>query len=299
MVRRTENRAPDHSEQRLPRSRHASSALAPLVLWLWPLACASYRFRARDGSAVDAGAFAMSWMKRLQQILLASGVFLAGCGGAHGLVSGTDAAAEAPRGTDTAVDAPHPRACESTSVDAAISSAVDARAPVNHRPTPACCTSERGAAPAGQPYPPGVASTCTSDSQCTAGANGRCFPFEGLVGNGGCSYDECFTDSDCGSGATCLCRSSLARNSANVCVRGGNCVVDSDCGPGNYCSPSLEQNCASPRPNFCHTAMDACMDDSDCLSVDAGAFSCPTLATCAFDTQERRWTCIQVTCCPP
>jgi hypothetical protein len=196
-------------------------------------------------------------------------------------------------------DARSSGSCESTFVDAGTALSGDARVPLHHRPTPACCPSERGPGPAGQPYPSGVASTCTSDSQCTAGVDGRCFPFEGLVGIGGCSYDECSTDSDCGSGATCLCRRSSADNSANVCVRGGNCVVDSDCGPGGYCSPSVEQNCLFPTPYFCHTAMDTCMDDSDCPSVDAGPHSCPILSPCAFDPQEQRWACTQLTCCPP
>ncbi len=217
------------------------------------------------------GAFAMSWTKRLEQMLLAGSVLLAACSGAHTLGSGVDAA------TDVAGDA---------------------RVPLQHRSTPARCTSQRGPGPAGQPYPSGVATTCMSDSQCTAGADGRCFPFQGLVGIGGCSYDECFTDSDCGSGATCLCRSSPA-NSANVCVHGGNCLVDSDCGPGNYCSPSLVENCLAPRQYFCHTASDTCLDDSDCPSVDAGASSCPITNTCAFDTQAHRWTCIEDTCCLP
>ena len=185
-----------------------------------------------------------------------------------------------------------------------------ARVPLQHRPTPACCPSQRGPAPSGQPYPtcpaaPGSvcpsdsATTCSSDSECTSGVNGRCFPFEGLVGPGGCSYDECFTDSDCGSEATCLCRRSSTDNSANVCVRGGNCVVDSDCGDGGYCSPSVEQSCLFPSPYFCHTANDTCTDDSDCPSVDAGPFSCSVLTPCAYDPGEQRWACTQLTCCPP
>jgi hypothetical protein len=191
-----------------------------------------------------------------------------------------------------------PRSCESTFVDAGTALAGNARVPLHHRPTPACCTSERAPGPAGQPYSSEAASTCTSDSQCTSGGNGRCFPSEGLVASGGCSYDECLIDSDCGSGATCLCRSSSADNSANVCVHGGNCVVDSDCGPGGYCSPSVGQSCFSPNSYFCHTAKDTCTDDLDCPSVDAGADPC-IRTPCAFDLQKQRWTCAQIICCPP
>lgn len=202
-------------------------------------------------------------------------------------------------GHPDASDAYAPAACESTVEDAATTSDADPRAPIFHRPTAACCPSGRPPGPAGQPYPSGVASTCTSDSQCTAGVNGRCFPFAGLVGPGGCSYDECFTDSDCGPGATCLCRGSSTDNSANICVRGGNCVVDSDCGPGGYCSPSFGQGCLTPGPYFCHTTMDSCSNDSDCAPVDAGPSSCEVLAPCVFDPQEQRWACTQLTCCPP
>jgi hypothetical protein len=223
-------------------------------------------------------------------------IFTAACSGNTTLAtSGTSGDARDSGSSDACA----PASCESSLVDAATALDGDARVPLHHRPTPASCPSERGPGPAGQPYPSGVASTCTSDSQCTAGVNGRCFPFEGLVGNGGCSYDECSTDSDCGSGVTCLCRGSSADNSANVCVGGGNCVLDSDCGPGGYCSPSVEQDCRLTTPYFCHTAMDTCTDDSDCPSVDAGPVPCGALTTCAFDPQEQRWACTQLTCCLP
>jgi hypothetical protein len=57
--------------------------------------------------------------------------------------------------------------------DAATGSTGDARVPLHHRPAPASCPSARGPGPDGQPYASGVASTCTSDSECTAGQNGR------------------------------------------------------------------------------------------------------------------------------
>jgi hypothetical protein len=138
---------------------------------------------------------------------------------------------------------------------------------------------------------------CVSDSDCTSGANGRCFPFGGLVGPGGCSYDECSTDSSCGSRTPCLCRGSSSDNSANVCDPGGDCAVDSDCGPGGYCSPSWE-SCGGPKYR-CHTAHDACINDGDCPSVDAGAFSCSTVALCAYSPQAQSWACNQRVCCPP
>ena len=197
----------------------------------------------------------------------------------------------------------------------------DAKVPLQHRSTSASCPSQRGPGPScvttscvSQPYPSGVATTCSSDSQCTDGVNGRCFPFEGMIGPGGCSYDECFSDSGCGAKTLCLCRSSSTDNSANVCDVGGNCAVDSDCGQGGYCSPSMEacpsaapeievqDNYAGPNPYYCHTASDLCINDSDCAPRDAGTnttSSCPQYTPCAYNAQNKRWECTQLSCCLP
>jgi hypothetical protein len=120
--------------------------------------------------------------------------------------------------------------CPSPVSDAGASPLADVQAPLEHRASP-CCSSQRGPGPSAQPYSDGFAAevnghvACRSDSDCSAGPNGRCFPFEGLVGPGGCSYDECATDSDCASGEpvfvaarrattmrTCARRSALARS---------------------------------------------------------------------------------------
>jgi hypothetical protein len=190
-----------------------------------------------------------------------------------------------------------------TVVEAGTASTGDAEVSLDHRATGACCPAQRGPGGPNQPYPPGVASLlaadaggCTSDSDCTSGVNGRCFPFEGLVGPGGCSYDECFTDSNCGSGTPCLCRSSSTDNSANVCDPGGNCAVDSDCGPGGYCSPSYS---CEGSTYYCHTALDTCVNDADCPFMDAGEFSCQAVARCVYKPDTQRWACSQLVCCPP
>jgi hypothetical protein len=141
-----------------------------------------------------------------------------------------------------------------------------------------------------------MADGCTSDSQCTHGADGRCFPFEGLVGAGGCSYDACFTDSDCPSGTPCLCRTSASDTSANTCVPAGNCVVDSDCGSGGYCSPSSQ--CYGIAGYYCHTAADSCINDTDCPAVDAGG-ACEIPPTCTYSPDAQRWACSEQHCCPP
>jgi len=230
--------------------------------------------------------------------------------------AGTGAAADAEAGASgdagiDASDATAPALCESTFEDLGTAWVADAEVPVNHRPAAASCPSQRGAGPGSQPYPESAlaldAGGCTSDSQCTAGVNGRCFPPQGVVGPGGCSYDECFADSDCGSKTPCLCRCSSTDNSANVCDYGGNCAIDTDCGPGGYCSPSwdncsiaapeieVEDNYAAPYPYYCHTAVDTCINDADCPPVDSGIAS----AYCAYNTQEQHWACIEPICFPP
>ena len=188
--------------------------------------------------------------------------------------------------------------CELGPVEAATAPAGDAEVPLNHRPTHACCPSQRGPGPSGQPYS-GFENACSSDSQCKAGVNGRCFPWEGLVSAGGCSYDECFTDSTCGLRTPCVCRVSPTDDSANVCDPGGNCVVDSDCGPGGYCSPSTGSCYVNPGHYYCHTPMDTCINDSDCPSVDAGTSSCPVFTSCAYDADAGHWGCSNSVCCPP
>jgi hypothetical protein len=209
--------------------------------------------------------------------------------------------------TSTSSDAGNqiaPIACEPTSVEAGTVPEGDAEVPLEHRPTPACCPAQRGG-PGGQPYPSDYASDeaggCTSDSQCTSGVNGRCIPNDGEVGPGGCSYDECFTDSNCGSKTPCLCRSSATDNSPNVCDVGGNCAVDSDCGSGGYCSPSVQvlpnqppDACWGLDLYFCHTVSDLCINDSDCAPPDAGS-----PPTCAYHPQDSRWECTDAVCALP
>ena len=181
-------------------------------------------------------------------------------------------------------------------VDAGTGYMGDAEVPDIHRAQPGCCPSRRGPGPslASGSGP----SSCTSDSQCTDGVNGRCFPAEGLLSGGGCSYDQCFTDLNCGSRTPCICRESDTDNTPNVCAPQGNCAVDSDCGPGGTCSPSTEScpnydvgGYASSSPYYCHTATDLCINDEDCASVDAGVVGesgCPATGPfCAVPTGRR------------
>ena len=225
-----------------------------------------------------------------------------------------------PCGCYTCASAETPDA--SIRLDAPVSdgpgTAGNAKVPLQHRSTSASCPAQRGPAPpfcagdtcTSQPYPSPYATACSYDSQCTVGTNGRCFPWEGLVTGGGCSYDECASDANCGVKTPCLCRESSTDNGANVCDVGGNCAVDSDCGPGGFCSPSMEvcystnteaevegRNYGWPNPYYCHTPSDLCINDSDCAAPDAGTASNPmTYTPCAYNVQDSRWECTQFTC---
>jgi hypothetical protein len=163
--------------------------------------------------------------------------------------------------------------------------------PQNHRAAGEACPSQRG--PGTLPpcdFDAGPPPACLSDTDCTAGTNGRCqhpdlTPAQCIVA---CSYDECASDSDCPSGVPCACRTSATDSTANTCVTGSQCRVDSDCASG-YCSPSSGYGsfgCGTAY--FCHTSSDTCVDDTDC---DA--------ALCEFDSDAGHWLCGGPRCSPP
>jgi len=166
------------------------------------------------------------------------------------------------------------------------------REPEKHRSEATACDPTRPSMPPNAP-PDGDPNwvTCHSHAECTDGANGRC------SGNGRagyrCTYDLCFTDSDCPTAATgesqlCQCDGGYAGN--NVCLP-GNCRVDADCGNSGYCSPSLGAcgNYSGVVGYFCHTQEDECLDDADCsISPNAGY--------CAFMPVVGRWQCSTAQC---
>lgn len=147
--------------------------------------------------------------------------------------------------------------------------------PLNHRDAGGSCPQQRSSSrPDGGPG----GGRCQKDSDCH-GVNGRCgsFAFGGMLA---CSYDECFSDSDCGGRVPCECRASVSSADPNVCLTGSNCRVDSDCGPGGYCSPSIE---GLSTAYYCHTPDDTCANDSDCPMNQP---------TCALDTISGHWGCV-------
>lgn len=173
-------------------------------------------------------------------------------------------------------------------------------APDAHRATATPCPSERpptvcAHAEAGTPPPNG--GECNVDSDCTAGRNGRCnvaAPFSGICSF--CSYDQCFSDTDCPGETLCECRTGYYE--ANTC-RVASCHVDADCGERGYCSNSVVPLCPSggapptfSEGYFCHTSQDTCFDDDDCPKNPGGPFQ-----LCRF-AAPGSWQCVQYQGCP-
>jgi len=196
------------------------------------------------------------------------------------------------RGGDASVEkdgATMPEAATDSATDGASDAPFEGRVPANHRTTAVACPEERG---------PGTVpaacidsgSYCVADPQCTMGNNGRCqyvYPLPNCYLE--CSYDACFTDSDCPAPEPCGCRASATDSAPNTCLAGSECRVDSDCGSGGYCSPSMGPYGGSCGiAYFCHTAADTCLDDSDC---DGGL--------CLYDKAASHWACAGGDGCVP
>src|SRR5437868_6694711 len=110
-------------------------------------------------------------------------------------------------------------------------------AAISHRPNDAQCSTHVGPGDCRCAGCAGPEFTCTTDTGCTQGVNGRCIG-NGAVAGCSCTYDKCSGDSDCPSNGTCACHDSpYMYGSGNRCVL-GNCRVDSDCGKSGFCSPS-------------------------------------------------------------
>jgi hypothetical protein len=120
------------------------------------------------------------------------------------------------------------------------------------------------------------------------------------VGNGHdgwhCTYDACFTDSDCPAPAgpasgpvVCACENGF-RSDNNVCIQ-GNCQVDADCDAKglHWCSPTLGScgNYTGFQGYYCHTPEDQCLDDADC-SANGGY--------CAYEPTVGHWACSTQQC---
>jgi hypothetical protein len=160
------------------------------------------------------------------------------------------------------------------------------RTPEKHRPSATACDNVR---PVDDPMVPDAGNSvpCRTHADCTEGQNGRC----SAIGRGGwvCTYDECFTDADCGApGGVCACGGSSSYADNNVCLS-GDCKTDADCGAAGFCSPTFG-SCGSYSgvvSYYCHTPQDECVDDADC-GGPAGY--------CAYVPAARHWKCSNAHC---
>jgi hypothetical protein len=224
-------------------------------------------------------------------------VLLSACGGTvstiggQGADGGDDARPDSSLRSDGATGADSGEHPDAVTTNDASSLCHVTGAPLHHRPTATSCPNARGPGVSVDAGPDAAfPGTCTNDSQCTEGNDGRCLrhPFGAQVDE--CSYDECYDDGDCKGIVPCICRPSPSSNQANVCGTGSNCSLDSDCGPCGFCSPSENKMtiCGTPETTyFCHTPSDTCVNDSDCSN-----------STCNYDPSLRHWAC-GAQCGPP
>lgn len=164
------------------------------------------------------------------------------------------------------------------------------RAPLLHREDAAARACDHNRPPGDmrpQPIPEGTPTNCASDADCNAGENGRCIAeFIYYV----CTYDQCFSDSDCMSGGPCGCSVGDRYSDANICLQ-GDCRIDADCGPGGYCSPS-HSACGNLDGYFCHTCTDECVDDADCPELS------DRHRLCVYSSEAGHWICGSLMQCP-
>jgi hypothetical protein len=144
--------------------------------------------------------------------------------------------------------------------------------PPEHRATAKTCS------PSNAPPSDGGTISCATDADCTPDG-GLPWGYNTCL-HGVCSFDQCLTDADCGSGV-CGCSSDYYGGNAayhpNVCVS-GNCRVDADCGgAGGYCSPSRGY-CGAFQGFYCHGPSDSCVDStSDCAACGNACVYAPTV----------------------
>jgi hypothetical protein len=152
-----------------------------------------------------------------------------------------------------------------------------------HREAAEACPLERPLTPAPGSCATNEASTCTANSDCTAGENGRCY--EVPDGSGcDCAYDECTSDADCGATGACMCAEHLPTG-VNTCAP-ADCHTDADCAEGYcfvdrlYCGETTDPDALWWYGYTCATAGDTCRSDDDCTSsgdycvYDGAAWSC-------------------------
>ena len=163
--------------------------------------------------------------------------------------------------------------------------------PPLHRASAYPCATQRGEAPAmdGGPYK-SVYGKCVSDTECTAGTNGRCDnAYNSMACE--CDYDQCDSDDACGGSAVCACRNDATERAPNICLHSGNCRLDADC-RGGYCSPTrlIGDTCdGRNQAYYCSTVKDECTTDAQCGDLGQACLYSPH--------GEGYWACVQLEVC--
>jgi len=153
--------------------------------------------------------------------------------------------------------------------------------PPEHRAVGEQCDHTRPPGNVPDVYEAGDGLVCYTDDECTDGVNGRCVDRRGPS----CTYDECFSDSDCNTGGPCGCEMGFWSD-FNTCLA-GNCQVDSDCGESGYCAPSFG-TCGSYSgvvAYWCRTPEDSCVTDQECANPTMGP------GYCAYLPEVGHWSC--------
>ena len=140
--------------------------------------------------------------------------------------------------------------------------------------------------------------SCTSDADCTDGANGKCYhddyvemggrvmaPASGTGTDGcACTY-SCATDADCGEGQACVPGGLVDKDLDHATCEPAECKTDADCASGECGLSSYYDGCFWDTSLTCRDADDACRVDADCSD-----------AACAGDTYTHTYECQSMDC---
>ncbi len=130
-----------------------------------------------------------------------------------------------------------------------------------HRAAAVDCVSELPRAALAFAPPPGdagVAGQCDEDTDCTEQAHGYCNTVEGGLPGGFCNYG-CVSDSECGAGMICDCRSPVGQCVVAECVTDADCACDATC-----MRVSWDDGCGLNVQYKCQTPEDACVAPVGC-----------------------------------
>ena len=106
------------------------------------------------------------------------------------------------------------------------------------------------------PIEPEGGSSCSTDADCTAKANGYC-TMGGFDPSCWCNYG-CTVDADCGDGQICLCGDPVGQ-----CVT-ASCTTDADCGDGLLCTSYVSNPGCGGTGFACQVPTDECAGSTDC-----------------------------------